>query len=336
MSLVIKPVFAPNLWEEFLGRHAPGALFQSWLWGEVQERARQKYWRFGLYDGAGLAGIFAVYKIRARRGTFLHVRHGPIFAVSKRAYWDIFFKYLRTLGRQEGAWFIRFNPLIENTPSARKFFRQYPLRPAAIHAMDAEDCWVLDLDKTEEELLLGMRKSTRYEIRRGQKLGLQLRKTADPRYLASFLQLYRQTSLRHGFVPHTAIREEFEVFAKENKALLIFANFSEQPLAAALILFYGPQAIYHHGASVVSKIPASYLVQWEAIREAQKRGMRIYNFWGIAIEDNPRHPWQGITLFKKGFGGRQLSYLHAYDLPLSPWYGLSRAIELWRKWRKGY
>ena len=71
---------------------------------------------------------------------------------------------------------------------------------------------------------------------------------------------------------------------------------------------------YHHGASSYAhnKIPASYLPQWTAIRDALKRGDRVYNFWGIApgtlTEEGfkisePKHPFGGVTLFKTGFGG---------------------------------
>ena len=34
--------------------------------------------------------------------------------------------------------------------------------------------------------------------------------------------------------------------------------------------FYMGQAIYHHGASVPSKIPAASAIQWAAIREAKE------------------------------------------------------------------
>jgi len=89
-------------------------------------------------------------------------------------------------------------------------------------------------------------------------------------------------------------------------------------------------------AIIFSKIPASYVVQWRSILEARKRGINLYNFYGIAPDDKPNHPWRGITLFKKGFGGREINYIHAHDLPVSPMYLVPRTIEAIRTKMRGY
>ncbi|MFZ5845541.1 MAG: lipid II:glycine glycyltransferase FemX [Patescibacteria group bacterium] len=336
MSLRIASVARAQDWEKFLGEVCPAALFQSWTWGEVAEKLGQKVWRFGFWQNQNLVGIAQIIKVVARRGIFLHVRHGPVFYKQRNDYWQEFFSFARNLAQKEGAWFVRVSPLIVDTPAPRQLFHSLGLLPAAIHAMDAERCWVLDLDHEPAQLLANMRKSTRYEIRQAQKLGVAVVKSTNPSDLPAFLDLYAATARRQDFIPHQGIREEFESFTKKNQALLIFLKYQGKLLAGALILFYGGQAIYHHGASVPSEIPASYLVQWEAIGEAQKRGLPLYNFWGIAPAGKPRHPWAGITLFKKGFGGREVIYLHAHDLPISPGFWLVRGVELWRRWQKGY
>ena len=183
---------------------------------------------------------------------------------------------------------------------------------------------------------MGMRKTTRYEIRRAEKLDVKVIKSEDPKELKHFFTLYAATSERHGFVAHASIQEEFEVFVKEHKALLLVGSHEGQVIASTIMLFYGGQAIYHHGASVSSKTPVSYLVQWEAIKEAKKRGIKLYNFYGIAPDDMPNHPWRGITLFKKGFGGREINFVHAHDLPTSPWYIIPKTIDAYRKKMRGY
>lgn len=336
MPLEIRRIDTADQWEPFVLANAPYSLFQSWSWGEVQQRLGNKTWRFGLYNRSKLYGIFAVHKVVAKRGIFFHIRHGPILASAKLVYWRYILNFLRDLGKREGIWFIRISPLISDTVTNQNMMGFLGLRPSAIHAMDGEICWVLDLDKSEEQLLAGMRKGTRYEIRRGMKTGIQIVKSTNLQDLDRFLALYQQTSVRQRFAPHRGLAEEFAVFANKNKAILIFASLAGELLASAMILFWGSEAIYHHGASVPGKIPASYLIQWEAIREAKKRGMKIYNFWGIAPEDKPNHPWAGITLFKTGFGGRQLRFLHACDLPVSFLYSVSRMVEQARKLFKGY
>jgi len=332
----IREINSEKRWENFRLANSPQALFQGWLWGEVEKNLGGKIRRLGVYDNESLLGIFQINVVEARRGKFLHIRHGPILGENKETLWDWVFKFLINFAVREKAWFVRISPLIGQTSEINSVYARYRLRPAALHAMDAELAWVLDVDKTEDKLLAEMRKTTRYEIRRAEKLGVKVIKTLDSKDLNTFLDLYKQTFERHGFVPHLGIEQEFGVYKKSNKALLLLGIHEGKVIAGAIILFDGKQAVYHHGASVWSKIPAAYLVQWEAVKEAKKRGIKLYDFWGIAPNDKPNHPWRGITLFKTGFGGRQMTYLHAHDLVVSPKYYFTRTIETIRRIAKGY
>ncbi len=178
-----------------------------------------------------------------------------------------------------------------------------------------------------------MRKTTRYLIKKAQKIGVKVEKSYN---IETFLNLYKNTSIRQGFIPHKGLKEEFDIFAKGGKAILYFASYNGGIIAGALILFIGNQAIYHHGASLSNEIPASYLIQWDAILEAKNRHMKIYNFWGIAPFGKEGHPWKGLTLFKTGFGGRVQEYLHTQDVPFSNLYYFTYFIESLRRLKKGY
>lgn len=327
MSLTFKQVVERDTWEKFLLSYAPQSLFQSWLWGEVLLTSGDTVKRLGIFDGNEMVGIAQTTVVRAKRGTFLHIRHGPVW--KNQNYWEEFKELIVPMVKKEGGWFVRISPLIENSEQNREMFKKLHLIPAPIHEVDAERCWVLDIDRSEDEILMGMRKTTRYEIRRAQKMMISIHTGID-----HFFDLYRQTSKRQSFVPHTGIIEEIKVFKKD--VVVLNASFENKTIASAIILFWGDQAIYHHGASIPSKISASYLIQWEAILEAKKRGKKLYNFWGIASDDKPNHPWRGITLFKKGFGGREINYLHAHDLPVSSLYIIPKSIETIRRIMKGY
>ena len=77
------------------------------------------------------------------------------------------------------------------------------------------------------------------------------------------------------------------------------------------------------------------MVQWEIIKEAKRRGCALYNFWGIAPEGAGDHPWAGLSLFKKGFGGFSEEYIRTQDFPVSKKYWITYAIEHMRKWKRG-
>lgn len=305
-------ITSKKIWDEFVLEHSPQALFQSWDWGEVEKKLGNTIWRWGWFEGGNLVGAAQIKKVPARRGTHLHVRHGPVGKVN--------FEEIKKLARAEGAWFIRVSPQGNETATLPGFV------PAPIHAMDAEVCRVLDIDKSEEELLAGMRKTTRYEIKHAAATVIK------SKYIDNFFHLYKETSKRQNFIEHKGIREEFEILDCD----LFLASHKKQILAAAIVVYFGQEAIYHHGASVPNRVGASYLVQWEAIREAKRRGKTLYNFWGIAPDDSPKHPWRGLTAFKTGFGGREVRFTHAEDYPLSRLYVIPSTIEMIRKRLKGY
>ena len=334
--MTIKIIINKNEWEKIVNEISPIALFQRFDWAEVQKMCGVKVFRFGYYEGNTLFGIACAVVVRAKRGNFLHVRHGPILINWNAKEFKEIFSHLKEIARKNNCVCIRMSPCVENNERYQTIFAHEGGKLAAIHAMDAEHSWVLDITIPEEQILANMRKTTRYEIRRATKLGVSIEKTTDSKSLGIFFDLYNTTAIRHRFVEHTSIKEEFNVFAANGNALHIIGRVNGKAIASAIILFAGSEAIYHHGASEQSSIPASYLVQWEALLEAKKRGMRYYNFWGIAPTEDHPHPWYGLTQFKKGFGGQVRSLIHAYDFPLSLKYWFFRSIEWIRKHYKGY
>ncbi len=335
-NLTIKEIHNQPTWNRFLLQNHPLSLFQVWQWGEVQKKIGNQVIRIGIYQDKKLIGIAGITFIKAKRGSFLHVRHGPVFEKNEyniKENWHILLEYIIELGKKCHALFIRISPLLKENQIDSGLISSLGFTPAPIHHMDSELCWVLDLNIASDKLLSQMRKTTRYLVRQAEKVGVLVKKTNE---IDKFIQLYNETAQRQGFVGHQGIREEFEIFNQNDMCDLFLAQYQGKILAGALILYFGEQAIYHHGASIPSKIPASYLLQWQAILEAKKRGLKVYNFWGIAPNDKPNHPWQGITLFKKGFGGREVKFVHAQDLSLSPFYKISYSIELFRKIAKGY
>ena len=333
----IRVIVDKGTWELFALTHGPFALFQSWNWYETLKVLHANVEAYGVYINDILVVIFLTHRVTARRGSFIHLRHGPILSpTAPESVWLEITAFTKKLAIKNNCWFVRMSPQLPVGEKSEKVRQRLGGIPASIHRMDGEYCWVLDLKASEEELLSFMRKATRYEIRRAQKDGVEIVATRDIKYLTEFDTLYKQTSDRHGFVPHEGIREEFFVFSKRNQAMLYLGKYKYKTYASAILLYYGRQAIYHHGASINAPVPISAFIQWRAICEAKKRGMNLYNFWGIAPESSLKHPWRGITVFKKGFGGHTVEYMHAFDIPVSPLYAFTRIVDLYRKYRRGY
>lgn len=344
--LKIEEIKNKKLWEEFLNKTEFYPFFQSWGFGEVQKKLGFDILRFGLFEEKNVVSVFLIVDVKAKRGHYLHLRHGPVLNDFKEKYFDEIIDFTRKIGKERNAAFIRMSPQIlhlvqdngKSTNPSEVFFKSRGFINAPIHNMDAQNCWVLNLNQTEEEMLKQMRKTHRYLIRKAQNMDIKIIRSKNLSDIENFINIYNQLSIRKHFVPHKGIKEEFEILAANDEAVLFLAEYQKKIISGALIVFIGNMAIYHHGVSSdeYREVPASYLIQWEAIREAKRRGKKIYNFWGIVPGNQPNHPWKGITLFKTGFGGKRLDFIHAQDLPLNIWYWKSFLIEYITKLKKGY
>lgn len=339
--LKVKEIAKKKEWEAFLDQKGISfyPLFQSWNWGEVQKSLEFPVVRLGLLKNNKLVGICQIVDVRARRGHYLHLRHGPILMPFDKTHFIFFIDHIKNLAKERTASFLRMSALVEEQFVDHSMLSKMGFRNSPIHRMDAEVCWVLDITKTDEELMSGMRKSHRYLIRKG--LGdtnLKITQTKNIKDIEKFLPLYKSLSVRKHFVPHGGVKEEFRVFGSENQEALFLAQYNKKIIAGALIAFTGNMAIYRHSASDENfrHIPAMHVIQWHAILEAKKRGIKLYNLWGVSPEGSKRHPWVGVSLFKTGFGGGIKEFLHAQDLPLSSLYWKTYLIDSVTKKLKGY
>lgn len=342
----IKEIINKKIWEDFFYGLEEKTFLQSWNWGEFQKLQNNKIWRFGIFSGEELCGMALVVKISARRGTFLFVPHGPVIKSNKEEIFNLLVARLSEIARHEKASFIRFSPFWQDSEENNKLFKDLGFRRAPIH-MHAEVTWELNINKQEDKLLSDMRKTTRYLIKQAQKNpDIKIEKSENICDLESFLPVYIETAKRHRFTIYSKnyLRDQFNAFILDNQIMFFFGKYKGEVIAAAIFVFWQGGAFYHHSGSLLkySKIPMNYLMQWEAIKEAKKRGCQIYNFWGISpdikTEDdakNSKHPWAGLSLFKMGFGGYRRKLVKTQDLVISKKYWINYLIEVSRKLKRG-
>ncbi|MDD5041554.1 MAG: peptidoglycan bridge formation glycyltransferase FemA/FemB family protein [Candidatus Peribacteraceae bacterium] len=356
-------------WDAFLARQPFRPFLQSWTMGEVYRDTNQEPIRLEVREGSEIQAVCLAIVVHARRGRHLMIPYGPVVsrkqtAESSAQIVEMLLEELMRIARGQGCAFIRMSPFWPLTADCSlRTAISSPLHLLAEHLwylpLVKPDPWSPELQassyqlqaRTEEQLLMAMRKTTRNLIRRAEKDGVTVEASADPnRDIEHFLALHEETRQRHGFTPYTNafFRAQVRRFAERKECTLYLARFQGEVAAASIHMHAFGETSYHHGASThrLSKVPTSYLLQWTAIRDALKRGDRVYNFWGIApvtldadgaptITDH-NHPFSGVTLFKTGFGGSLLPLAHCMDFPLSARYHFTRAFELIRKWRRGF
>jgi lipid II:glycine glycyltransferase (peptidoglycan interpeptide bridge formation enzyme) len=336
MALHLSPSFISDKaqWEMFVASFPEANFLQSWNWGVFHEALGKKVFRLALHDEDRIhAGALCV-KEEAKRGTYLTVAGGPLVDWENGEVVKKLFAEIAELAKKEHCVFVRIRPQAVDSPAIRKTVQELGLQPSPMH-LTADLTLQLDLQKTEDELLAGMRKNTRYDVRRTEKLGITVKTSADPNDIQTFYDHQLALAHKHGFVPfsYEFLYQQFKTFVNDHQVILFHAYQGEQLLASAFVILYNHEAVYHYGISTPAndRLPGSYACQWAAIQWAKQNGGKTYNFWGIAPEDQPEHRFAGVSLFKRGFGGTEVQYLPAHDLPIHWQYGVTKAFETVRK-----
>jgi len=344
----IRQVTNKRRWEDFVEMQKYTSHFQSWNWAQFERNLGNRFETLGMFQKDNLVGLLPVKHVEAARGRYLQLRRGPIFDFEDRYIWKEFFTFIQEKARREGYWFVRISPLILQDLELKYADIFSYLKECPMHDIDGEITWVLDLSQSEEVIMKNMRKNTRYYVRKAKKDGVEVVKTKRLEDLAKFWSIYSDTVKRRNWCAYSKeyLKKEFSAFLKDGQVVLYLAKYKGQDIAGSFIVYYCDQAIYHHSGTLSKylKIPANYLIQWEAIKEAKKRGLKWYNFWGISplvmeggeYKAQAKHPWAGLTFFKLGFGGEVRQFVHAKDLPISKKYYLTRIFEKIERWRRGY
>jgi len=329
-------------WENFLLKRREKTFLNSWDWGEFQKKQGNTIWRLCVCENGRLVGVSLVIKMAAKRGTFLFLPHAPVAPEYKIQVLERVLEELRKIAKREKADFIRISPIWEKNRENDRIFKEFGFRRAPIH-MHPEVTWELCIEPDEDMILSGMRKTTRYLIKQAQKnKDIEIIKSRDVRDLETFNDIYAQTARRHHFVPFpfSYLKNELLAFDENNEVLIFTGRYKGKAVSSAMIIFWQGAAFYHQGASLAefNKIPVSYLLQWEVIKEARRRGCNVYNFWGIVPKvfdesqlKHSKHPWAGLSLFKMGFGGVRKEYVATQDFPLSARYYLTYFFEKIRR-----
>lgn len=337
----IKEITDKSLWEEFVtDQKYNTSFFHSWSWGEFESSLGKKVFRAGFYKDKTLVAVAQLVEVKAKRGDFLHIRNGPVMDWENK---DLVMEVtgrLKKLAKSYGSDFIRISPQISYSAENLQLLKKNGYVKNQMHDVDAEITWVLDLTQSTDEILKNMRKNTRYYIRKAEKEVVEINTSTDIADLKKFYEVYEDTVERQKWNAYNFdyLRKEFEVFAKYKQIKIYLAYYQEKVIAASLFIYYRSEVVYHHSGSLTEfrHIPASYLLQWQAIQDAKRVGYEKYNFFGIARDDNPNHPWSGLSFFKKGFGGEEQRWVHGHDLPLKPKYWITYIYEYLERKRRGY
>jgi lipid II:glycine glycyltransferase (peptidoglycan interpeptide bridge formation enzyme) len=327
------------IWTKYINKLNEQTFLHSLGWKDFNESFGHKVFLLGNFSTNIITSAALVIKIKAKRGHFLLIPHGPQGNLDKKSL-TLWTNYLRKLGKKEGCSFIRISPILQDFASNRSLFKQIGYRQAPIH-MHAENTTVVDLTHSVYDILLNMRKTTRQLIKKGEKMieakdiTIKKHKFIDKKLFNTYLS----TTKRGKFVPFSInfINQEYKSFSKFEDCQIISVNLGKEVLSWGLFIITKKRCFYHQGANEIHKnIPASYICHWQGMKMAKAKGCISYDFWGVSPNNKPKHPWTNITLFKKGFGGDDLNLVPAQDYIINNKYWITYLIEKFRAKKRGF
>ena len=161
----------------------------------------------------------------------------------------------------------------------------------------------LDLTKTKEEIMKGLKKDARLAILKNDQMSLS---EIQLKNVENFRIAWKNAVSRKRYIPPLlSLKALKKIFA--NKALfLLTPNFS----AGAIFLVGDKIAYYWQSFSNKEgrRSLAQYKIIWEGILKLKAKGAKILDFEGIYDERFPNKTWKGFSHFKKSFGGQEVEY----------------------------
>ena len=238
---------------------------------------------------------------------------------------------LERIGGEEKCVFIQLEPNVENNNHLKEDLKKLGLIPAA-HPLFTNYTFILDLTKSEEDLLKNMHPKTRYNIRIAEKKGVKVIENNSDKAFEEYLKLTKETTQRQNFYAHTQRyhRLMWETLRPKNNekestsdgltAHLFTATYAGEVLVAWIVFVLGNTLYYPYGASSNNhrEVMASNLMMWEVVKFGKKMGLKKFDMWG-ALGPNPdtKDPWYGFHRFKEGYGGKLTEFVGSYDFVLN-------------------
>lgn len=234
---------------------------------------------------------------------------------------------LLTIGNKENCIFIQLEPNIEKKDNQKYNFKNLV---TSSRPLLTKYTFVLDLTKSEDELLKNMHPKTRYNIKLAEKKGVKIIEDNSDKAFKEYLRLTKETTQRQKFYAHSekyhklmweTLRQTQDTinFDKLSEHLLT-ATYNGQVLVTWIVFVLGDTLYYPYGASSSEHrdVMASNLMMWEAIKFGKKLGLKKFDMWG-ALEPNPNNkdPFYGFHKFKEGYGARHVEFVGSYDYILN-------------------
>jgi len=315
-----------NEWNRFVVQNS-NSFLQSFEWGDFQKKP-ENIFRLRVVENEQVLIQAQIFKESFSSKRYLYIPFGPVVSKDitndkKQLALGALLSKIKELAVKENCIFLRIEP-VTSLGDLSKYKTNNPPR-----RIQPQKTLIIDLTKSEEELLKDFSSTTRHNIKRAEKSGVMVRELNE--YSPEFYKLLAKTK----------DRQEFGVYSEEHyinlfkinsdfiKAKLFLAEYESKIVNATIVLIFNNRAITLHSGSDYNyrNVKGTNILKWEIMRSAKRNGLKDLDMWGI-----DEKKWPNLTAFKKGFGGKEFEYPLGVDIVFqSFWYNVYKIIRFIRR-----
>ncbi|OGC23311.1 hypothetical protein A2291_06590 [candidate division WOR-1 bacterium RIFOXYB2_FULL_42_35] len=308
-----------KLWNDFVANSSECPVLQSFEWGELKSQFGWQPIRIAMEDqGKIVAGISILKReIPYIKHSIFYAPRGPVVDFGNRQLLGFLLDAVEKEAEKHKAISLKVDPaVLENQHLVLDTINSSGFEKAK-KQIQPRATILLDLQPDADKILMSFDEKTRYNVRLAEKKVIIVREDPSEQGINIFYEMYEKTAQRDNFLVHPlkyyqAIRKTlFEKGLGTN----FIACYNNMPIAGVIVFFFGSKVWYMYGASTSehrNKMP-NHLLHWQIIQWAKEKGYKTYDLWGIPANPVEGHPLFGVYRFKKGFGGKVVKYIGAYD-----------------------
>jgi len=315
----------------FIAAHAKGHFLQLWEWGEVKRGMGWEPLPLVLEEDGAIRAALLILKRRLplpvlNRCIFYSPR-GPVVDVESEELIRALFEGAERVAKAHKAIFLKIDPdvRVENQVFADILQKcSFRKNETGLDFEGVQPVFVFRLDITPSEitLLQNMHSKWRYNIKLAGRKGVKIREAENKQDLQIFYRILQETATRDNFLirGYQYFEWIWDYMVESGYAQVFLAEYEGQVISASLAMLLGDKAWYLYGASSneYRNVMPNYLIQWEMIRWARRKGCTIYDFRGVSGDLDESNPLYGLYRFKKGFNGEFTEFAGEWDRVYSP------------------
>ncbi len=303
MIHIINPLEYPG-WDEFVLAHPNATIFHSTNWVKVLKKTygyEPVYFTLSSNEGVSVFPVMEVNSpVTGLRGVSLPFADYCEPLLYDDSEFEELYREIVEHGRRRNWKYVLFKMIGEHggwgEPSAR-YFRH-----------------VLTLDGDEGEVLKNFRSSTKRNIKKAEKEGVEARIYRSLDSLREFYRLYCMTrKLVQNLPPYPwkFILSEYEQIISKGLGFVVLASINGRNVAGGIFYNFGGNVLYRYGASDRNylHLRPNNLVMWEAIKWSIENRYRTFCFGSTDFDND------GLRQFKRGWGTEEIS-INYYKLDI--------------------